>query len=90
MAALQDCSVQCGVHQPMDVPKTLSGLSKYYFMIALRHICFSSVDIYTDVTIAMAGKLLGNLAQIKTEAANSANSHGIFHLQASIIGKHVQ
>lgn len=80
MAALQDSSVQCGVHQLMDGHKTLSGVSSYYYFI-LRLICFFHfVDSYIDVTIAVTGKLLGNL-----EAANSANSHCIFHLQPLIM-----
>lgn len=59
---------------------------KTIFIIVLRHICLlHCVDIYTDGAIAMAGKLLGQLAENKAEAANSTSSHCILHLQAPII-----
>lgn len=73
-------------------PQALPGATKVktIFIVVLRHkSLFHYVNIYNTGAIVMAGKLLGDLAQIKAEAANSTGSYCILHLQALIIGKHV-
>lgn len=91
MAALQDSRAQCGVHCPVEVPKTLSRVSKVtiIFIIVLRHIClFRCVAVYTDDAITMAGKLLG-ISTHQGRGRNSASSLCVLHLQSLTIGKHV-